>query len=48
MMSSIQSVPGQPDAAPDSRPTHQGVVPAALILSASAVRASHVAGAPAV
>ena len=44
MMSSIQSVAGQPVAPPDSKPTHQGVPPSALIWSPSAINSSHVVG----
>src|SRR6266550_7861491 len=43
-MSSIQSVPGHPEAAPDSRPTHHGVVPESAIFFESAVRSSQVLG----
>jgi len=43
-MSSIQSVPGQPDAAPDSRPTHQVWSALPLFAAAAVVRASHVLG----
>ena len=43
-MSSIQSVKAQPVAAPDSMPTHHGVLPSAFICSISASRSAQVAG----
>src|SRR5262249_31087590 len=43
-MSSIQSVPGQPEAAPLSSPMLHGVVPVPAIFWASALRASQVFG----
>src|ERR1700730_2231029 len=42
--SSSQSVPGQPEAAPLSRPMHHGAVPEDLILAARAVSSSYVLG----
>jgi hypothetical protein len=44
MMSSIQSVAGQPVASSASKPTHQGVPPSATIWSLSAIRSSNVSG----
>ena len=44
MMSSIQSVAGQPVSPPDSKPTHHGVLPSDTIWSDSAIRSSHVVG----
>src|SRR2546429_4908640 len=43
-MSSIQSVAGQPDAAPLSRPRHHGVLPELLSWPVAAVSWSHVFG----
>src|SRR2546427_11145125 len=43
-MSSIQSVAGQPLAAPLSRPIHQAVLPSAATRSVSASNSSHVEG----
>ena len=43
-MSSIQSVPGQPVAAPDSKPAHHGLMPLAAIVSLSVISSSHVVG----
>ncbi len=44
-MSSIQSVPGQPEAAPDSTPRHHGAVALDLSVVMSCCRPSHVVGA---
>src|SRR5450759_765159 len=44
--SSIQSVPGQPDAAADSTPRHHGDAALALFAVMRVWSASHVAGAP--
>ena len=43
-MSSIQSVPGQPVAPPDSKPAHHGWMPASTILSERAIISSQVVG----
>ena len=44
MISSIQSVPGQPVASPDPRPIHQGVFPSLAIFSVSEMSSSIVFG----
>jgi hypothetical protein len=43
-MSSTQSVAGQPVAAPEPRPMHQGVPPSSTICSVSAFSSSNVVG----
>jgi len=44
MMSSIQSVAGQPVEPSLPNPTHHGALPSATILSLSAMSSSHVFG----
>jgi len=44
MISSIQSVAGQPVAAPLSMPMHQAGVPSVAILSWSVLSSAHVVG----